>query len=76
MWRNEIKNLISKNKLQSIFFCIGLSLTIWRSCECLEKYLHDNLATKVFVVENHKTTLPSLVVCVNSHHLSSPYNER
>ena len=54
-----------------LIFGVGLSLTVWRSFECLEKYINANLSTKVTMVESINTTLPSLVICAES-----PYNER
>ena len=57
--------------LKTLFFCFGLSLTLWRSSECFKKYLDKNLSTKVSLVENFEALLPSLVICA-----SGPYNKR
>ena len=57
--------------LKTLFFCIGLSLTLWRSSECFTKYLDKNLSTKVSLVENFEALLPSLVICA-----TGSYNKR
>ena len=44
-------------------FCIGLTLTIWRSYECLQKYLYHNLSTKVSMVKSNETIFPTVVIC-------------
>ena len=71
----EIKQFAAKNFIKSFFFCIGLTLTIWRSYECFQKYLYNNLSTKVTMKDNFQTLLPSLVVCEfkDGHY---GYNER
>ena len=61
----------TKRNLRSLFFCVGLFLTIERSFECLLKYSHDNLGTKVKMVKNIDTLLPSFVICA-----TSAYNQR
>ena len=57
--------------VKSLIFCVGLSLTIWRSSECLQKYLHANLSTKVTMVKTNEVILPSLVLCP-----ATKYNHR
>ena len=54
---------ISYKRVTQILFCLGLSLTIWRSYECLQKYFNQNLGTKVSMVKNNETFFPSIVVC-------------
>ena len=71
----QIKHFLGHNILKSMFFCIGLFLTILRSYECFQKYLYNNLSTKVTMEDNFQTLLPSLVVCdyKDGHY---GYNER
>lgn len=59
----EIKQFAAKNFIKSFFFCIGLTLTIWRSYECFQKYLHENMSTRVTMVNNIETIVPSIVIC-------------
>ena len=59
----EIKQFAAKNFIKSFFFCIGFTLTIWRSYECFQKYLHENLSTRVTMVNNIETIVPSIVIC-------------
>ena len=55
------------------FFCFGLCLTMWRSYGCLQKYLNNNLSTKVKMVNSFETFRPVFVVCPSS---SSSYKLR
>ena len=57
--------------VKSLIFCVGLCLTIWRSFECLQKYLHANISTKVTMVKTNEMILPSLVLCP-----ATEYNQR
>ena len=63
---NRIRQMriqISYKRVRQILFCVGLSLTIWRSYECLQKYTNQNLSTKVTMVKSDETFFPSIVVC-------------
>ena len=55
------------------FFCFGLCLTMWRSYGCLQKYLNNNLSTRVKMVNSFETFRPVFVVCPSS---SSSYKLR
>ena len=63
---NRIHNMwinISYKRVTQILFLVGLNLTIWRSYECLQKYLNQNLSTKVSMVKSNETFFPSIVIC-------------
>ena len=49
--------------LKPILFCLGLSLTLWRSYDCLQKYFHLNISTKITMVKSFQTELPAIVIC-------------
>ena len=49
--------------MKPILFLFGLVLTSWRSLECVDKYLNNNLSTMVTVEKSYETILPALVVC-------------
>ena len=49
--------------LRSILFLFGLILTVWRSWECGDKFLNNNLSTRVKMEKSYETILPALVVC-------------
>ena len=53
----------SETKFKLVLFCIGLFLVIWRSHDCLQKYLYKNLSTKINMVKSYDTILPALVIC-------------
>ena len=57
-----IQNFFAKS-FKAILFAIGLSLTIWRSHECLQKYSNSNLSTKVNMFNSFETVLPVIVIC-------------
>ena len=55
-------NFIAQH-LKILIFVIGLILTLWRSWECLEKYLTSNLSTRVKMMKSYETVLPAVVIC-------------
>ena len=55
--------ILTDRYLRPIVFCIGLSLTVWRSFECLQKYQHQNLSTRVTMVQSFETLSPAIVIC-------------
>ena len=59
--------------ITQILFCLGLGLTIWRSYECLQKYLYRNVSTKLSMVKSNETFAPSVVICPT---FDSAYNRR
>ena len=42
---------------------MGLTLTVWRSYECLEKYFKANLGTRIKMKSSYETILPMIVLC-------------
>ena len=72
----RIRNMrirIQYKMITQILFCLGLSLTLWRSHECLQKYLYQNLSTKVTLVKSNETVFPTIVICPK---FDSAYNLR
>ena len=61
LW-NMSKNFMERY-LHSVFFCIGIILIFWRSSECLQKYLYNNLSTKIRMDQSYSAVLPSIVLC-------------
>ena len=55
--------VLTDRYLRPIVFCLGLSLTVWQSFECLQKYKHHNLSTKVTMVQSFETLSPAIVIC-------------
>ena len=51
------------SNLKPVVFCTGLFLTLWRSHDCLQKYFHLNLSTKISLVRSFETDLPAIVIC-------------
>ena len=48
-----IKIVVMLNKFSIItafLFCVGLTLTLWRSYDCLQKHLYNKLGTKFNMV--------------------------
>ena len=64
---------ITYERITQILFCLGLGLTIWRSYECLQKYLYYNVSTKVSMAKSNETLAPSIVICPT---FDSAYNKR
>ena len=58
--------------IKASVFCIGLCLTIWRSYDCIDKYLQFNSITKVDMVNSEDTLAPALIICPEYH---SAYNK-
>ena len=58
--------------IRAIVFCIGFSLTIWRSYDCIDKYLQFNPVTKVDMVNSENTLAPALILCPEYY---SAYNQ-
>ena len=53
--------------LKIILFCTGATLTLWRSYDCLQKHLNDNLGTKIRMVHSYETILPAITFCSIYH---------
>lgn len=60
--KKQFSTLVAKN-LKIILFIIGLSLTIWRGFECLEKFYHSNYSTRVIMVPTIETIRPAITIC-------------
>ena len=61
-----IKIVVMLNKfsmIRAFLFCVGLTLTLWRSYDCLQKHLYNKLGTKVNMVHSYETNLPALTLC-------------
>ena len=71
LW-NMSKNFMERY-LHSVFFCIGIILIFWRSSECLQKYLYNNLSTKIRMDQSYSAVLPSIVLCSLK---ATAFNER
>lgn len=54
---------VSEKKIRVLLFSIGLSLTLWRGYECLQKYFQANLSVQINMVDSHQTFVPSLTIC-------------
>ena len=42
-------------------------MTLWRSYDCLQKHLYDNLGTKIRMVHSYETILPAITFCPSYH---------
>ena len=49
--------------LKSVLFCVGLSLTIYKGFDSVQKYRYANLSTKVTMMNSFETILPVIAVC-------------
>ena len=54
---------ISEKKLRLFLLCVGLTLMIERSYECLQKFLNSNLSVKMNMARSNETFAPSLTIC-------------
>ena len=62
----------SVNHFRVLLFIIGLSLTLWRAYQCLEKFNNFNHSTKVGLKPNSETVIPAIV---NSPTYHTAYNK-
>ena len=53
--------------LKITLFCTGAMMTLWRSYDCLQKHLYDNLGTKIRMVHSYETILPAITFCPSYH---------
>ena len=60
---NFLLSNVSEQRIRLLIFSVGFTLTIWRSCECFQKYLHSNLSVRIDMVKNTDTFAPSLTIC-------------
>ena len=49
--------------LKAAIFCLCLSLTLWRSHDCIERYLEFRRSTVVKMMPLQATIMPALVLC-------------
>ena len=54
---------ISEKKLRLFLLCVGLTLMIERSYECLQKLQNSNLSVKMNMARSNETFAPSLTIC-------------
>ena len=65
--QDKLEMKFFNKNFQNILFVIGLILTIWRSYDCLQKYLYSNLGTKVTMESSFDVVRPSVIICPTYH---------
>ena len=49
----------------SFIFFVGLSLTLERCFACIQKYINENVGTKITLEKSTETLTPRIILCAN-----------
>ena len=55
--------MFSLSQVQVLLFLIGLFLTLWRSFECINKYLEFSRSSHIEMTDQEDTLMPALTIC-------------